>query len=785
MSETDSNDQRTPTYEVEIPSREELLELVQKQLKPVSFDEFVNHFKLDDERQHIGIKRRLRAMERDGQLVYTKANSYGLPERMQLIKGRIIGHREGFGFCQPEEGGGDIFIPHHQMYSVLHGDVVLVKVAGHDRKGKREGRVVRVIEPRDNDIVGRYFVDHDMGIVVPDDSRINQDILIPPQANAGARHGQLVVVKITRRPNKRTSPIGEITEILGDHMAPGMEIEVAIREHDIPNEWPEGLSQELSKIADEVPKQAYEGRVDLRELPLITIDGEDSRDFDDAVLAMPEDGGWRLWVAIADVSYYVKPNTVLDQEAWTRGNSVYFPNNVIPMLPEKLSNGLCSLNPNVDRLCMVAEIEVGPRGKLKSSRFYPAVMNSHARLTYTKVKQILDGDVELREQYKHVLSNIESLHSLYKALASVRKKRSAIEFDTQEVRFIFNAERKIERIEPVKRHVAHKIIEECMIAANVAAAKLVESEDDINALFRVHEPPADERLTNFRSFLGELGLELGGGEEPTPTDFGKLLSEVEGRPDRELIETMLLRSMQQAVYQPDNVGHFGLALKSYSHFTSPIRRYPDLILHRAIKAILKRRGEYKGALTGAWSYDDAGLDDLGVHCSHTERRADDATRQVDEWLKCEFMQDHIGSSFSGVIAAVTNFGLFVRLDEYQIDGLVHISNLGDDYYQFDNTKNMLVGENSHRVFRLGDKVDVRVKQVNLDDRKIDLELLNAESPTGKSRMPKGNKGNPKGPKKGGKNNRGKRSNKRKSGNNKPTGEKQNRGQASSKGRTKS
>ena len=369
MSETNSNGQSTPTYEVEIPSREALLGLVQKHLKPVSFDEFVSHFKLGDERQQVGIKRRLRAMERDGQLVYTKANSYGLPDRMQLIKGRIIGHREGFGFCQPEEGGDDIFIPHHQMYSVLHGDVVLVKVSGQDRKGKREGRVVRVIEPRDNDIVGRYFVDHDMGIVVPDDSRINQDILIPNHATAGARHGQLVVVKITRRPNKRTSPIGEITEILGDHMAPGMEIEVAIREHDIPNEWPEGLDQELNKIADEIPKQAYEGRIDLRELPLITIDGEDSRDFDDAVLAMPEESGWRLWVAIADVSYYVKPNTVLDQEAWNRGNSVYFPNNVIPMLPEKLSNGLCSLNPNVDRLCMVAEIEVGPRAQVEIIAF--------------------------------------------------------------------------------------------------------------------------------------------------------------------------------------------------------------------------------------------------------------------------------------------------------------------------------------------------------------------------------------------------------------------------------
>jgi len=730
---SNSNDQTTPQYDVEIPSRDELLELVTERLKPVPFDDFITHFKLQDERQHIGIKRRLRAMERDGQLVYTKANCYGLPERMQLVRGTIIGHRDGFGFCRPDDGGKDIFIPHHQMYSVLHGDKVLIKPAGTDNRGRAEGRVVRVVEPRDSNIVGRYFVENDLGIVVPDDSRISQDILIPHADNLGARHGQLVVVTITRRPNRRTSPIGKVYEILGDHMAPGMEIEIAIREHDIPNEWPEGIDAELEKYSEEVPKEAYDGRVDLRELPLITIDGEDSRDFDDAVCALPEEKGWRLWVAIADVSYYVKPSTQLDNEAVNRGNSVYFPNNVIPMLPEKLSNGLCSLNPNVDRLCMVAEMEIGPRGKLKNSRFYPAVMNSHARLTYTKVKQILDGDAELREQYKNVLSNIEELHNVYKALATVRKQRSAIEFDTQETRFIFNAHRKIERIEPVKRHVAHKIIEECMIAANVASARLIESEEEIGALFRVHEAPADERLTSFRAFLGELGLSLGGGDKPTPSDYGKLLEEVKDRPDHELIETMLLRSMQQAVYQSENEGHFGLALKSYSHFTSPIRRYPDLILHRAIKSILRKREGTEQALTGAWAYSERELEDLGVHCSMTERRADDATRQVDEWLKCEFMLDHIGMEFSGVVSSVTNFGLFVRLDEYQIDGLVHISNLGDDYYQYDNQKGLLIGENTRTVYRLGDKVQVRVKTVDLDERKIDLSLIAAESPAGKQR----------------------------------------------------
>lgn len=727
------DNKKSPEYDVEIPSRDQLLNLVTERPKPVPFEDFISHFELTDERQEVGIKRRLRAMERDGQLVYTKANSYGLPERMQLIRGRIIGHRDGFGFCQPDEGGKDIFIPHHQMYSVLHGDKVLLKPAGTDNRGRPEGRIVRVVEPRDNDIVGRYFVESDLGIVVPDDSRISQDILIPKAENLGARHGQLVVVSVTRRPNRRTSPIGKVTEVLGDHMAPGMEIEIAIREHDIPDQWPSGIEQELAEYNEEVPQQAYDGRVDLRELPLITIDGEDSRDFDDAVCARPEEKGWRLWVAIADVSYYVKPGTELDNEAIKRGNSVYFPNNVIPMLPEKLSNGLCSLNPDVDRLCMVAEIEVGPRGKLKNAGFYPAVMKSHARLTYTKVKQILDGDTELREQYSHVLDNVEQLHSVYKALAAVRKRRSAIEFDTQETRFIFDAQRKIERIEPVKRHVAHKIIEECMIAANVVSAQLIESDEEINALFRVHEAPADERLTNFRAFLAELGLSLGGGEEPTPTDFGKLLEEVKDRPDYELIETMLLRSMQQAVYQPKNVGHFGLALKSYSHFTSPIRRYPDLILHRAIKAILRKRDGKEEGLAGAWTYEEQELENLGVHCSMTERRADDATRQVDEWLKCEFMLDHIGMEFEGVVSSVTNFGLFVRLNQYQIDGLVHISNLGDDYYQYDNQKRMLVGNNSNTVYRLGDKVRVKVKTVDLDERKIDLELITAESSTGKKR----------------------------------------------------
>jgi len=573
--------------------------------------------------------------------------------------------------------------------------------------------------------------------VVPDDSKIGQDILIPEGQANGARHGQIVVVQVTQRPSRRSSPLGTITKVLGEHMAPGMEIEIAIREHDIPNRWSPAVENELARFGEIVPQEAYEGRVDLRDLPLITIDGDDSRDFDDAVCVEPHGGGWKLWVAIADVSYYVRPNTALDKDALERGNSVYFPNFVVPMLPEKLSNGLCSLNPDVDRLCMVAEMEIDARGKLGKSKFYPAVMKSHARLTYTKVAAILEGDPKLRSDYDHVMANIEHLHGLFKVLKKARQQRAAIEFETLETRFIFNAERKIESIEPVRRNVAHTIIEECMIMANVATARLIEGHKEAGALFRIHAAPSTERLGGFRSFLAELGIIMKGGDDPSPRDYTEVLQQVADRPDAELIQTMLLRSMQQAVYSPDNVGHFGLALDEYAHFTSPIRRYPDLVLHRAIKALLKKQDGPSPALEGAWMYPDQQLDELGAHCSMTERRADDATRQVDEWLKCEYMRDHVGSEFGGVIAAVTNFGLFVRIDDMQIDGLVHISNLDNDYYQFDSDRQLLIGENSRRIYRLGDKVRIRVKSVNLDDRKIDLDLLSAESPTGKDRMPGG------------------------------------------------
>ena len=746
MNEKNTSEQ--PQYDVEIPSREAMLEVIAKALKPVAFSDMLSHFQLRDERQQIGVKRRLRAMERDGQLVYTRNDSYGLPERMDLQKGEVIGHRDGFGFVRLDEGGPDLFLPYHQMQLVMHGDRVLVKAGATDARGRKEARIVRTLNDAVRHIVGRYFFEDGIALVVPDDSRLNQDLIIPPEHVNGARHGQIVTAEIISRPSRRASPLAKIIEILGDHMAPGMEIEVAIREHNIPHEWPPALEREAQAIAAEVAEKDKQGRVDLRRLPLVTIDGEDARDFDDAVYCEPDGKGFRLWVAIADVSHYVRPGSALDKEALNRGNSVYFPNHVIPMLPEALSNGLCSLNPQVDRLCMVAEMVVGPRGRLIEAKFYPAVMNSHARLTYTKVASILgatkspndDLDAQqaaelvakeqqqrqaLRSQYAAVVPHLENLHALYNVLRASRERRGAIDFDTVETRFIFNADRKIDKIVPIHRNEAHMLIEECMIMANVAAAQFVEKHKG-QALFRVHDLPDEDRLLAFRIVLGEMGLSMPLREEPAPADFGAVLAQVADRPDRELIQTMLLRSLQQAIYSAENRGHFGLALKAYAHFTSPIRRYPDLLLHREIKRIIAEQEGTTVGVEGAYQYSPQQMAELGPHCSQTERRADEATRQVDEWLKCEFMQDHVGDEFTGVISAVTNFGLFVRLSDYMIDGLVHISNLTSEYYHFDAERHLLIGESSGNVYRLGDKARVKVAAVNLDERKIDFELLHVE-----------------------------------------------------------
>ena len=637
-------------YDNPIPSREFILQIIREQNSPMSKEEIFAALSISEEEQQEAMRRRLRAMENDGQLVFTKRKCYALPEKLDLLKGMVIGHREGFGFLQVEGKKEDFFIPNVQMQKVMHGDYVLAQANGFDRKGRPEVRIVRVLEANKKQIVGRFFLEQGIGYVVPDDSRITRDILIPDNARLGARMGQVVVVELHPRTAPFFQPIGKITEILGENMAKGMEVEIAIRKHDIPHVFPSAVEKQLKKWAEDVPEEAKRGRVDLRDLPLVTIDGEDARDFDDAVFCQKQGKGWKLWVAIADVSYYVRPKSALDTEAYNRGNSVYFPNRVVPMLPEKLSNGLCSLNPQVDRLCMVCEITLSAKGKMTDYRFYEAVMNSHARLTYNKVAKILEKDTALCERYASLVPHLQDLHDMYQALVKARQQRGAIEFETIESKFIFNALGRIERIEPVVRNDAHKIIEECMILANIASANFMEKHQE-PALYRIHAVPSEEKLTAFRSFLAECGLSLSGGNKPTPTDYAQLLEQIKQRPDHELIQTMLLRSMSQAVYSADNIGHFGLALEEYAHFTSPIRRYPDLTLHRGIKYLLaKQKGsKRKTTDTGGYHYQLDEMDVFGAHCSSTERRADDATREVADWLKCEYMQDHVGEEFDGVI----------------------------------------------------------------------------------------------------------------------------------------
>lgn len=708
-------------YENPVASREHLLSVMESHKKPLTFLEICTLVNANDEDSRVGIQRRLRAMEREGQIVFNRQKKYGLADKMELVKGRVIGHRDGFGFLKRDDGGKDLFISVPQMDTLLHDDVVLAKESGMDNKGRREARIARVLVPREEPIVGRYFFENGMGVVIPDDSRINHEIIIPPEHVNGARQGHVVVVELTQRPRKRVSAIGRIKEVLGEHMAPGMEIEMALRTFDIPHVWPKAVTRQVSKLTDEVSDDAKQGRIDLRQLPLVTIDGEDARDFDDAVFCEPlENGGWQLWVAIADVSYYVRPGTALDNEAQERGNSVYFPEQVVPMLPEILSNGLCSLNPLVDRLCMVCEMTVTENGKLDEFQFYEAVMNSKARLTYTKVWGILEGDPELHKRYEEFVPHLRNLHDMYRALKRTRNKRGAIEFETQENKFIFNSQRKIDHIVPVVRNDAHKLIEECMILANVSAATFLEKHE-AEGLFRVHDEPDQDRLTSFTSYLAEVGISHRIVGDAKPADFTDVVDKIRNRPDQELIQTMLLRSMKQAVYDRENIGHFGLALEAYAHFTSPIRRYPDLVVHRAIKAKLDKNAQKKSA-TGGKSYSAQEVEQLGEQCSMTERRADDATRDVADWLKCEFMLDHVGDTFDGVIASVTSFGFFVRLTEFHIDGLVHIASLENDYYKFDEVRQCLVGESTQTSYRLGDPVRVKVASVNLDERKIDFLL---------------------------------------------------------------
>jgi len=704
-------------YDFPLPSREYVSQVLTDEGRPLGFSELAGLLDIADSEREM-FQRRLGAMEREGQLLRNRKGAYILPERASLTAGKIQGHPDGFGFLVPDDGSADIFLDQHQMGKVLHGDRALVRVIGIDRKGRPEGSIVEVTERVNTRVVGRVFVEHGVVFVVPENRRIAQDILVPPEKKAKikAESGQVVMVEIIEQPSKFSQPIGRIVEVLGNYADPGMEIEIALRKHDLPFEFSKKALEENKALADKVKKADLAGREDLRDLPLVTIDGETARDFDDAVYCEKKGRGWRLIVAIADVSHYVRPGMALDKEALERGNSVYFPRRVIPMLPEKLSNGICSLNPDVERLAMVCDLNVSAAGKIGEYRFYPAVFRSKARLTYNQVWSWLSGESKPEsEVHKALQPHLKNLYKLFQALHKARWARGAIDFETTETQMLFNEQGKIENIVPVVRNDAHRLIEECMLAANVCASDFLATHKQ-TCLYRVHAPPSEEKLKNLRSFLGEFALALGGGDDPRAKDYANLLEQVKLRPDFQLLQTVMLRSLKQAIYSPDNVGHFGLAYEHYTHFTSPIRRYPDLLVHRAIKAVLA--GE-KYVPAGEW-------DDIGLQCSATERRADEATRDVENWLKCFFMKERIGEEFDGTISAVTGFGIFVALDAIYIEGLVHVSELGEDYFQFDNIKHQMLGERTGQRYRLGDRVRVRLVRADLESNKIDFVLVREE-----------------------------------------------------------
>lgn len=732
-----------------IPSREEILGVLRTETGKKDAQAIAQRLGVKPEELD-GMTRRLAAMERDGQIKQNKSGQYSLGNQDDSITGRVSSHRDGYGFLIPDDGSEDLFLPEREMQRVLHGDRVTARIVGTDRRGRLEGGILEILERANTHIIGRLLNENGVWIVAPEDKRFSQDVLLTGSPGS-ARAGQVVTVELTEQPTRYTQAVGKIIEVLGDVDDPGMEIEIAVRKFGVPHEF----SDEAKKVAEKLPAKVRAAdlteRVDLRDLPLVTIDGEDARDFDDAVYCEPvkigRSYGYRLIVAIADVSHYVKPNDALDKDALLRSTSVYFPRRVIPMLPEKLSNGLCSLNPDVDRLSLVCDMVITQKGVVSAYQFYPAVIHSAARFTYTEVAAIL-GNTKGPEAAKRttLVPHLSHLYEVFQALLHARNARGAIDFETTETYIVCNAAGKIEKILPRVRNDAHRLIEECMLAANVCAADLLETFKQPGT-YRIHAGPTKEKLTQVRNFLKQAGLSLAGGDTPAASDYAELMKKIKGRPDASLLQTMLLRSMQQAVYSPDNIGHFGLSYEAYAHFTSPIRRYPDLLTHRAIKAILQgKRYEPKGVDTSLLNTTisnaarkqqildkaagkpkpekESGIwDALGIHCSANERRADEASRDVEAWLKCYFIRNKLGEVFTGTISGVTQFGIFVQLDDIFIEGLVHITELGADYFQYDEARHELRGERTGKRYQLTDRVTVQVSRVDLDARRIDLSIV--------------------------------------------------------------
>ncbi len=698
-------------YKHPIPSRNELIDFLTEAGTPQKTDAILKSFSLRGQRMRSLLSDRLNAMVRGGQIIENRRHEYCLTEKLELVPGTVSGHRDGFGFVIPDDGSTDVYLSAREMRSVIDGDRVAVKIIGEDRRGKPEGKVVEVLERGTREVAGQFIRERGIGVVVPDNPKINHRILIGKGDSAGAKPGQIVVARIIDYPTYVEQPTGKIVDVIGAPDQKGIATDIAIQSHGIPSRWPKAVREQIKSFGNTVPTAAKKGRVDLRDTDLVTIDGIDARDFDDAVYCEPSGSGWRLLVAIADVAHYVAVGSPLDKEAIARGTSVYFPDRVVPMLPEVLSNGLCSLNPKVDRLCMVCDMHVNAEGKVTRSKFFEGVMRSKARLTYSRVNAFLNGDKKAvpRDVHKPVLA----LHDLYKVFAKARGRRGALELDLPSVKFELNKGGEIEKIRTVERNDAHKLIEECMIAANVQAAKFLRRHR-IQGLYRVHARPDPDRFDELRQYLVSLDLKVPHPEHVTPQQFNKLLRQVKGRPDSAAISMQMLRSLTHAEYTPENVGHFGLALEAYAHFTSPIRRYPDLLVHRAIRHIVR------GGKPGRYDYDKQSMTRLGAITSEHERRAEEATRDVEAWLKCQYMFDRVGDAYDGVVTSVTNFGLFVQIPELMIDGLVHVTSLPNDYYHYDGGRQEMVGERTGRSFGLGEAMKVIVQRVDMETRRIDF-----------------------------------------------------------------
>jgi ribonuclease R len=762
------------------PTREEILDALRTADAPLTPTELGERLEVPP-RHADALEQRILAMEREGQLLPNRKGVLLLASKLDLVAGRITGHRDGFGFLVPDAGGPDLFLPPREMQKAMHGDRALVKRTGLDNRGKPEGAIVEITERAHRQLVGRVVIERGVTVVVPEDQRIKHDILIAPGDAGKAQPGQVVTVEIVQPPNGHSQPMGRVVEVLGAIDDPGMEIEIAVRKFDVPHQFSDEALALAAKLPAQVRPADYKRRIDLRDVPLVTIDGEDARDFDDAVYCEPLEtsgrraGGWRLLVAIADVAHYVEDGSALDTDALKRSTSVYFPRRVIPMLPEKLSNGLCSLNPAVDRLVLVADMVITARGQVKAYQFYEAVMHSAARLTYDEVWSVLSGrDPAAARARAPLVPHLQNLYDLFRALVKARGVRGAMDFETTETKIVCDIAGRIERIVARTRNDAHKLIEECMLAANTCAADFV-SRSRHPALYRIHEGPTPERLSLLREFLQGVGLTLGGGDDPTPADYAVLAQQIAPRDDAGLLQTMLLRSMQQAIYSPYNVGHFGLSYEAYAHFTSPIRRYPDLLTHRVIKSLLQsrryappvpsaeaiastppprgRRGgppkpsakataraedraEARTRMSVAQREELDRWQTLGLMCSANERRADDASRDVEAWLKCQYMRERVGEQFRGRVTGVATFGLFVTLNDLFVEGMVHVSELGSEYFQYIEAAHELRGERTGKRFRLTDEIDVQVSRVDLEARRIEFRMVKADSVRSDARGPR-------------------------------------------------